>query len=152
MAKGKSGRSKTRPGQSTSRTRDVPTIASLLSSEPVLSRSLRDVSRADRRQWDPDPLRPIRTSSGKIAKTTHKPPKKPPNGRGKVNPYIQAIRDAFSVPSYPTILPQRGQKRPLHVPVCHRREQRRQVIFAKGHSGGGHAEPKWGPLSRTRCK
>ncbi|QXP44191.1 MAG: hypothetical protein [Arizlama microvirus] len=144
MAKGKSGRSQTRPGQFTSRTRDVPTIASLLSFEPDLKRSVRDVSRADRRQWDPDPLRPIRTSSGKIARTTHKPPAK--LARASRKPV------AFSVPSYQTLVPHRGQERPLHVPECQRREQRRQVIFAKGHSGGGHAKPKWGPLSRTRCK
>jgi len=143
MAKGKS-RSKTGTGQFISRTRDDPSIASLLSFEPDLSRSVRDVSRADRRQWDPDPLRPVRTSSGKVARTTYKPPAKPARARQQ--------RPAFSVPSYPTLTPHRGQERPLHVPLCKGREQRREVIFAKGHHGGGHGKPKWSALSRLRCK
>jgi len=146
MAKGKSGRSG-RPDQSTRRTRDVPIIASpeVLSFEPDLSpRSVREVTRADRRMWDPDPVRPVRTSSGIVARTTHKPPAKP--ARASQKP------PAFSVPSYPTFVPQRGRKRPLHVPECHRRKQRREVIFARGKGGGGHKRPRWSSLSHVRCR
>jgi len=41
---------------------------------------------------------------------------------------------------------------PGKVAVCVRREERRQVLFAKGRSGGGNRKPRWSEKSYDRCK
>lgn len=40
---------------------------------------------------------------------------------------------------------------PVSVLTCHRRKQRRQVLFATGRSGSGHKRPHWSSDSFIRC-
>lgn len=41
---------------------------------------------------------------------------------------------------------------PSHVSQCVRRQERREVLLAKGRGGGGNKAPKWTELSRKGCK
>lgn len=43
-------------------------------------------------------------------------------------------------------------KTPGKVPVCVRRQQRREVIFARGRAGRGYRKPRWSPRSYERCR
>lgn len=39
----------------------------------------------------------------------------------------------------------------LHAFICVKRKARREVLFAKGKGGGGHARPKWKQASSVWC-
>lgn len=41
---------------------------------------------------------------------------------------------------------------PRRVPVCVRRKERREVLFAKGKSGRGYRKPRWNERSYMRCR
>lgn len=108
----------------------------------VRSRPSTDVE--DHRRHQPDHWHVPRTISGRRAHV-HLPKVKKPATRsvGRLHRLARL--------SIATVNQQLKFRSPKHVQLCVRREQRREVLLAKGRGGGRHRRPKRNRFSNVRC-
>lgn len=105
----------------------------------------------DRRYWHPEDAptyRAERYISGAPARVVVSRPPKRPQTRSKLlsDPWALSARPVVSLPSSVRF------ETPKATPICVRRQQRREVLHAKGRAGGKVSKPTMKTYSSVRCK
>lgn len=127
--------------------RDTADIANPRLRLSPMSLSLSDVE--DLRRFYPEDLRPALSRSGRFADLVDRNVNLSPSDmRRAPRPMRWPV---VSRPAVRQPLTYRF-KAPRKVVVCVRRQQRREVLMAKGRGGGGNRKPRWTERSHIYCR